>query len=77
VIAKATADTLAWVLPFQAKPSSRTMTRSIRPCHSRVNNAPGFKTSGTTLPMDEEAGAEARSVGSAIEAPTIDGSAGA
>jgi hypothetical protein len=36
-------DRLPKFLPFQAKPSSRTMTRSSLPRHSRTNSAPGFK----------------------------------
>ena len=43
VIALAIWDRLPKVLPFQAKPSSRTMTRSSFPCHSRTNSAPAFR----------------------------------
>src|SRR5271165_5765611 len=51
VMAKATAERLVWVFPFHAKPSSSAMTRSMRPCHSRVSRAPGFSTSGDSDPL--------------------------
>jgi len=43
VIALAICDRLPKFLPFQAKPSSRTMMRSSLPCHSRTSSAPGLK----------------------------------
>ena len=43
VIALAIWDRLPKVWPFQAKPSSSTMTRSSRPFHSRTSSAPAFK----------------------------------
>ena len=42
VIALAISDRLPKVWPFQAKPSSRIMTRSSRPFHSRTSSAPAF-----------------------------------
>ena len=43
VIALAIWDRLPKVWPFQAKPSSRIMTRSSRPFHSRTSSAPAFR----------------------------------
>jgi hypothetical protein len=43
VIALAICDRLPKVWPFQANPSSKIMTRSSLPFHSRTNRAPAFR----------------------------------
>src|SRR5260370_18693695 len=68
VTALAICDRLPKFLPFQAKPCSRTMTRSSLPCPSRTNCAPGLKA------IPSRVWASRRSNGTLTRFPSASGS---